>query len=311
MEDYHLAQEMEESEEDTVITINNSESKYFKPHCYNLVGKVITHKVMNFKALKTALQGIWGNPDGFSILEIGTNGIIASFKDRGRDGILGANASGPVGKDEQLLSKEDRKRNQSSHRFGGPHYGACSSEILPESKNNYQSGKNAIRKWQSQPLIPRKSRYVPRLGVDQARSQLSIHGRKWKRKNNTVAGEEEDEAHGKQDFSEGVGTDNNLQNEGAGERRMGWIDSERDDILGTRDKPYQREGKKSEQVGKSAQLHQIKARFSGLTTDLIEEVIEKTIQNLTKGEGKAVEGEFGPGPLEQGGKLDRKKSDGR
>ncbi|MED6217874.1 hypothetical protein PIB30_021671 [Stylosanthes scabra] len=79
-----VTHELEESAEGRVITINDIIPEEFKPDCYNLVGRVITNKEMNFKSLKAALLGIWGNPIGVSILEAGKNGIIVSFKDRRR-----------------------------------------------------------------------------------------------------------------------------------------------------------------------------------------------------------------------------------
>ncbi|MED6222911.1 hypothetical protein PIB30_069016, partial [Stylosanthes scabra] len=74
----------EESAEGIVITISENIQQNYVPNCYNLVGKIIANKEINFKSAKFALLGIWGNPNGISILEAGRKKIIASFKEEGR-----------------------------------------------------------------------------------------------------------------------------------------------------------------------------------------------------------------------------------
>ncbi|MED6155023.1 hypothetical protein PIB30_001705 [Stylosanthes scabra] len=82
--EHQPAPEVEESAQERLITVNDQVSEKFKPKYYNLVGNVIANKEMNFKAMKATLLGIWGNPSGVSILNARKNGVIVSFKDKGK-----------------------------------------------------------------------------------------------------------------------------------------------------------------------------------------------------------------------------------
>ncbi|MED6134390.1 hypothetical protein PIB30_036625 [Stylosanthes scabra] len=48
---------------------------------YNLVRKIISRKEFGFGSIKAGLMGIWGNPTGVVITEVGRNTILISFND--------------------------------------------------------------------------------------------------------------------------------------------------------------------------------------------------------------------------------------
>ncbi|XP_072088060.1 uncharacterized protein [Arachis hypogaea] len=74
--------EATESIESKTIRIEKHVQHSFKEDCLNFIGKFITEKEMNLKACRNAILGIWGNPVGLVISEIGRNMLLFSFKDK-------------------------------------------------------------------------------------------------------------------------------------------------------------------------------------------------------------------------------------
>ncbi|RYR44283.1 hypothetical protein Ahy_A08g040637 [Arachis hypogaea] len=68
--------------EGKVIKLNKSGEMGYKKDCLNVVGKLISDKEINFKTCKNALLGMWGNPQGVAVTDIGRKKILFSFKDR-------------------------------------------------------------------------------------------------------------------------------------------------------------------------------------------------------------------------------------
>ncbi|KAL4299789.1 hypothetical protein AHAS_Ahas17G0136000 [Arachis hypogaea] len=73
-----------ESIEGKTIRIEKHVQHGFKEDCLNLIEKFITEKEMNLKACRNTIMGIWGNPVGLAISEIGRNMLLLSFKDKNK-----------------------------------------------------------------------------------------------------------------------------------------------------------------------------------------------------------------------------------
>ncbi|MED6174238.1 hypothetical protein PIB30_067207 [Stylosanthes scabra] len=67
--------------EGKVIDIDQEKAPGYAPDYYNLVGTVITDKVVNFKVIKNSLLGMWGNPSGTAINDAGKNRFSVSFQE--------------------------------------------------------------------------------------------------------------------------------------------------------------------------------------------------------------------------------------
>ncbi|RYR42810.1 hypothetical protein Ahy_A08g039249 [Arachis hypogaea] len=70
-----------ESIDGRVISFNKEGELGYIAGCLNLVGKVITEKETSFKMCKNALLGMWGNPQGVAVTDIGRKKLLFSFKD--------------------------------------------------------------------------------------------------------------------------------------------------------------------------------------------------------------------------------------
>ncbi|RYR35234.1 uncharacterized protein At4g02000-like [Arachis hypogaea] len=68
--------------EGKVIKLNKPGEMGYKKDCLNVVGKLISDKEMSFKTCKNALLGMWENPQGVAVTDIGRKKILLSFKDR-------------------------------------------------------------------------------------------------------------------------------------------------------------------------------------------------------------------------------------
>ncbi|XP_072058121.1 uncharacterized protein [Arachis hypogaea] len=68
--------------EGKVIKLNRPGELGYKKDCLNVVGKLISDKEINFKTCKNALLGMWGNPQGVAVTDIGWKKMLFSFKDR-------------------------------------------------------------------------------------------------------------------------------------------------------------------------------------------------------------------------------------
>ncbi|RYQ84613.1 hypothetical protein Ahy_B10g104050 [Arachis hypogaea] len=70
--------------EGKTITIKPNSQKEHKVDSINLVGQIISSKEVPFRSSKNAIMGIWRNPEGVSISEVGRNKVLISFKDMWR-----------------------------------------------------------------------------------------------------------------------------------------------------------------------------------------------------------------------------------
>ncbi|RYR74446.1 hypothetical protein Ahy_A02g009168 [Arachis hypogaea] len=70
--------------EGKVIKLNKPGELGYKKECLNMVGKIISDKEISFKTCKNALLGMWGNPQGVAVTDIGSKKMLFSFKDRRR-----------------------------------------------------------------------------------------------------------------------------------------------------------------------------------------------------------------------------------
>ncbi|RYR23048.1 hypothetical protein Ahy_B03g068324 [Arachis hypogaea] len=68
--------------EGRVIKLNKPGELGYKKECLNVVGKIISDKEISFKTCKNALLGMWGNPQGVAVIDIGLKKMLFSFKDR-------------------------------------------------------------------------------------------------------------------------------------------------------------------------------------------------------------------------------------
>ncbi|RYQ82931.1 hypothetical protein Ahy_B10g101521 [Arachis hypogaea] len=68
--------------EGKVIKLNKPGELGYKKDCLNVVGKVISDKKIKFKTYKNALLGMWENPQGVAVTDIGWKKMLFSFKDR-------------------------------------------------------------------------------------------------------------------------------------------------------------------------------------------------------------------------------------
>ncbi|RYR23366.1 hypothetical protein Ahy_B03g068602 [Arachis hypogaea] len=71
--------------EGRVIKLNKPGELGYKKDCLNIVGKIISDKEISFKACKNALLGMWGNPQGVTVIDIGSKKMVFSFKDRKKE----------------------------------------------------------------------------------------------------------------------------------------------------------------------------------------------------------------------------------
>ncbi|RYR34021.1 hypothetical protein Ahy_A10g048734 [Arachis hypogaea] len=70
--------------EEKVIKLNKLGELEYKKECLNVVGKIISDKEINFKTCKNALLGMWKNPQGVAVTDLGSKKMLFSFKDRRR-----------------------------------------------------------------------------------------------------------------------------------------------------------------------------------------------------------------------------------
>ncbi|RYR00320.1 hypothetical protein Ahy_B07g088445 [Arachis hypogaea] len=70
--------------EGKVIKLNKPGELGYKKECLNVVGKIISDKEISFKTCKNALLGMWRNPQGVAVTDIGLKKMLFSFKDRRR-----------------------------------------------------------------------------------------------------------------------------------------------------------------------------------------------------------------------------------
>ncbi|RYR49362.1 hypothetical protein Ahy_A07g035841 [Arachis hypogaea] len=70
--------------EGKVIKLNKPGELGYKKDCLNMVGKIISEKEVSFKICKNALLGMWDNPQGVAVTDIGQKKMLFSFKDRKR-----------------------------------------------------------------------------------------------------------------------------------------------------------------------------------------------------------------------------------
>ncbi|MED6114229.1 hypothetical protein PIB30_078421, partial [Stylosanthes scabra] len=274
-EEHYPARDMEESAEGKIITINENISEDFKPDCYNLVGKIITNKEMNFKALKTALLGIWGNTRGVSILEAGRNGIIISFKERSRGiqtlkispwFVKGYLLNLQLWSQHEALSEVDLSQmemwERMQHKHGNVSPGPKQTEVQPRIR------------W-------RKENSVEEDDHEEAReNQSCMREVSWKGRERAV----EQAMIGAEVAKESA------RNEKITNRESGC------EALIT----YPKERIRSEQVEESTNPPPNQGRKSGFQLDLIEEAIGKTIWKFIKGKYVDMEIDYRSGPLKQG-----------
>ncbi|MED6124506.1 hypothetical protein PIB30_059484 [Stylosanthes scabra] len=180
-----------------------------------------------------------GNPEGVSILEAGRNEIIVSFKDRGRGIQILKNSSWWVKgcllnlqqwSQHEALSEVDLDQmefwvqmhgvplemmNSYTARKIGNEIGVVTDwEDLVKGHDCYcltcgiigHNRKECNKRMAMSVIDPKKPRYGPGLGVNQARSLSSLYGRKGRRQDHTTAEEGEQEAREDQGSFEGVGT---------------------------------------------------------------------------------------------------------
>ncbi|RYQ97023.1 hypothetical protein Ahy_B08g092995 [Arachis hypogaea] len=79
-----MAHEDDQCIEGAVIRLNPEYDHSFIEDNLNMVGKIISDKEVNFKTCKAALLGIWGNPDGVVISDVGRNKVLISFRDKNK-----------------------------------------------------------------------------------------------------------------------------------------------------------------------------------------------------------------------------------
>ncbi|KAL4356628.1 hypothetical protein AHAS_Ahas09G0105700 [Arachis hypogaea] len=58
-----------------------------------MVEKIITDKVIKFKVIKNSIMGMWKNPEGVIIFEVGRNKVLISFKNQRKGAQMMANGS--------------------------------------------------------------------------------------------------------------------------------------------------------------------------------------------------------------------------
>ncbi|RYR57613.1 uncharacterized protein At4g02000-like [Arachis hypogaea] len=76
-----MAQAKELFIEGDVVRLNPAYDESFIEGNLNMVGKIISDKEVSFNTCKAALLGIWGNPEGVAITEVGRNKVLISFRD--------------------------------------------------------------------------------------------------------------------------------------------------------------------------------------------------------------------------------------
>ncbi|RYR63324.1 hypothetical protein Ahy_A04g021132 [Arachis hypogaea] len=70
-----------ESIEGKLISFNKGGEFGYKVDCINLVEKIITKKEISFKMCKNTLLGMWENPQGVAVTDIGRKKLLFSFTD--------------------------------------------------------------------------------------------------------------------------------------------------------------------------------------------------------------------------------------
>ncbi|RYR08497.1 hypothetical protein Ahy_B05g076213 [Arachis hypogaea] len=70
--------------EGKVIKLNKPGKLGYKKDCLNMVRKIISEKEVSLKTCKNALLGMWENPQGVAVTDIGQKKMLFSFKDRKR-----------------------------------------------------------------------------------------------------------------------------------------------------------------------------------------------------------------------------------
>ncbi|RYQ92086.1 hypothetical protein Ahy_B09g098224 [Arachis hypogaea] len=76
-----MAQPEDQSIEGDVVHLNPEYDESFIEGNLNMVGKIISDKEVSFNTCKAALLGIWENPEGVTISEVGRNKFLISFRD--------------------------------------------------------------------------------------------------------------------------------------------------------------------------------------------------------------------------------------
>ncbi|RYR04844.1 hypothetical protein Ahy_B06g084640 isoform A [Arachis hypogaea] len=75
-----MAQPEDQSIEGDVGHLNPEYDESFIEGNLNMVEKIISDKEVSFNTCKAALLGIWGNPEGVAISEVGRNKFLISFR---------------------------------------------------------------------------------------------------------------------------------------------------------------------------------------------------------------------------------------
>ncbi|MED6191763.1 hypothetical protein PIB30_003566 [Stylosanthes scabra] len=75
--------EIHQIEEEEIEAIQGRDDGYEEEN-FNLVAKVLCKKELNFKTIKASLMGMWGQPEGVAITEVGRNQVLISFQNRSK-----------------------------------------------------------------------------------------------------------------------------------------------------------------------------------------------------------------------------------
>ncbi|MED6172933.1 hypothetical protein PIB30_054520 [Stylosanthes scabra] len=67
--------------EGEVIFVEQVKQDGFVEDSMNFVAKIISDKELRFRTIKDALMGIWGQPKGVNISDVGVNKVLISFQD--------------------------------------------------------------------------------------------------------------------------------------------------------------------------------------------------------------------------------------
>ncbi|QHO10485.1 uncharacterized protein DS421_15g490160 [Arachis hypogaea] len=76
-----MAQEEDQSFNGEVVRLNPEYEDSFIEGNLHMVGKIIPDKKVSFRTCKAALLGIWENPKGVAISNVGRNKVLINFRD--------------------------------------------------------------------------------------------------------------------------------------------------------------------------------------------------------------------------------------
>ncbi|MED6143958.1 hypothetical protein PIB30_010911 [Stylosanthes scabra] len=76
-----MANEKQDSADGQVEFIDPADVEGIDIDNLNLVGKLLTKKEISYNTIRAAIMGMWGNPQGVAISEVGKNKILISFRD--------------------------------------------------------------------------------------------------------------------------------------------------------------------------------------------------------------------------------------